>query len=176
MEEQLIERAKKGDDDAFQQLIEQHLKTVEKFAFQIGVSSTHIEDVTQEVFIKVYRFIHKHNRGKFTTWLYSITLNVIRDFYRKEKQMKRKTVELQKYATQQMYFNDQFDEEASELHQMIHKLEDKYKIPVVLHYFHGQNYQEIAKVLGVTEGAIKTRILRAKQKLKAEYEKVGEQL
>ncbi|MBP3950394.1 RNA polymerase sigma factor [Bacillus suaedae] len=176
MEEELLVRAKKGDDDAFGQLVEMHLKTVEKFAFQIGVSPIHIEDVTQEVFLKVYRFLNKHTRGKFTTWLYTITMNVIRDFYRKEQQMKRKTVELQRYSLHQTYVDDHLDEDSKELHLMIQKLDEKYRIPIILHYFHGQNYQEIANVLSVSEGAIKTRILRAKQKLKAEYEKVGEQL
>ncbi|MFA9457020.1 RNA polymerase sigma factor [Halalkalibacter sp. AB-rgal2] len=176
MEEQLLLRAKRGDDDAFSQLVEMHVKTVEKFAFQIGVSPTHIDDVTQEVFLKVYRFLHKHNRGKFTTWLYTVTMNVVRDFYRKEQQMKRKTIEFQRFAKEQMFIEDYFDDESKELHGMIQQLDEKYRVPIILHYFHGQNYQEIASVLEVTEGAIKTRMLRAKQKLKAEYEKVGEQL
>ncbi|WP_017728081.1 RNA polymerase sigma factor [Halalkalibacterium ligniniphilum] len=174
MEEQLLNRAKKGEDDAFHQLIERHLKTVEKFAYQLGVSSAHVEDVTQEVFLKVYRFLHKHDRGKFTTWLYSITLNVVRDFYRKEQRMKRKTIELQRQAPEQMYVEDHFDEVTRALHEMIQQLDEKYKIPIVLHYFHALSYQEIAKIMNVSEGAIKTRMLRAKQQLKLQYEKVGE--
>ncbi|WP_062047037.1 RNA polymerase sigma factor [Bacillus sp. JCM 19034] len=176
MEEQLLLRAKNGEQEAFSQLVEMHLKTVEKFAFQIGVLPTDIDDVTQEVFLKVYRFIHKHDRGKFTTWLYSVTMNVVRDFYRKEQQMKRKTVEFQRYAEKQTYIEDYFDEDSKELHAMIQKLDERYRIPIILHYFHGLQYQEIADVLEVTEGAIKTRMLRAKQKLKAEYEKEGVQL
>lgn len=176
MEEQLVMRAKQGDDDAFGQLIEYHLKTVEKFAFQLGVHHAHVEDVTQEVFIKVYRFLHKHDRGKFTTWLYSITLNVVRDFYRHEQRQKRKAHALQRMAPETTYVDQHFDEESRVLHEFIQSLDDKYKIPIILHYFHGQPYQEIAEVLGVSEGAIKTRMLRAKQQLKGKFEKVGEQL
>ncbi len=98
MEEQLILRAKQGDDDAFQQLIEMHLKTVERFAFQLGVRSNEVEDVTQEVFIKVYRFLNKHTRGKFTTWLYTITLNVVRDLYRSEQRHKKKSIGIETAA------------------------------------------------------------------------------
>ncbi|BAB05334.1 RNA polymerase sigma factor [Halalkalibacterium halodurans] len=176
MEELLLMKAKKGDEGAFEQLIELHLKTVEKFAFQLGVSPFAVEDISQEVFIKVYRFLHKHDRGKFTTWLYSITLNVVRDHYRKEQRLRKKALELQHQSPETAYVEEHFDEEARALHEMIQQLDDKYKIPIVLHYFHDQTYQEIAQVLGITEGAVKTRMLRAKQQLKAKYEKVGEQL
>ncbi|NEU31102.1 RNA polymerase sigma factor [bacterium LRH843] len=175
MEEQLVIRAKQGDDDAYGQLIEHHLKTVEKFAFQLGVDQVHVEDVTQEVFIKVYRFLHKHTHGKFTTWLYSITLNVVRDFYRQEKRHKKRADAL-KQVTESSYVEHHFDEESKILHEYIQSLDDKYKIPIILHYFHDQQYQEIAEILGVSEGAIKTRMMRAKQQLKAKFEKVGEQL
>ncbi|WP_088102247.1 RNA polymerase sigma factor [Halalkalibacter urbisdiaboli] len=176
MEEKLILRAKQGDDAAFGQLIENHIKTVEKFAFQLGVNQASVEDVTQEVFIKVYRFLDKHDRGKFTTWLYSITLNVVRDMYRHEQRQKRKTLELKKQVPEKMFIEHGFDEETRTLHEYIQTLDDKYKIPIILHYFHDQSYQEIAEVLGVTEGAVKTRMLRAKQQLKMKFEKVGEQL
>ncbi|MCM3713635.1 RNA polymerase sigma factor [Halalkalibacter oceani] len=176
MEEQLVLRAKQGDDEAFSQLIEQHLKTVEKFAYQLGVHHMHVEDVTQEVFIKVYRFLNKHNRGKFTTWLYSITLNVVRDFYRSEQRQKRKTQALKQMAPESTYVEPFFDEESKVLHDFIQSLDEKYKIPIILHYFHDLPYQEIAEVLNVTEGAVKTRMLRAKKQLKGKFEKVGEQL
>ena len=176
MDEQLVLRAKQGDDDAFGQLIECHLKTVEKFAFQLGVEHDQVEDITQEVFIKVYRFLHKHNRGKFTTWLYSITLNVVRDLYRHEKRQKRKEHALKRVVSATAYVEGYFDEESRALHECIRSLDEKYKIPIILHYFHDQPYQEIAEVLGISEGAIKTRMLRAKQQLKGKFEKVGEQI
>ena len=130
---------------------------------------------SQEVFIKVYRFLNKFRRGKFTTWLYAITLNVVKDYYRHEKSEKRKVDALKREATHISYFPPHFDEEAKMLHDCIQTLEDKYKIPIILHYFHDQTFREIADVLGVTEGAIKTRMMRARQQLKAKFEKVGEQ-
>ncbi len=175
MEEHLIKRAQQGDDEALKQLIEKHIHTVERFAFQLGVHHAEVEDITQEVFIKVYRFLHNYNRGKFTTWLYSITLNVVKDFYRHEKSQKRKVHALKSVAKEPAYIPPSFDEETKALHEYIQTLDEKYKIPLILHYFHDQAFQEIAEVLGVSEGAIKTRMMRARQQLKAKFEKVGEQ-
>ncbi|MDV2683425.1 RNA polymerase sigma factor [Alkalihalophilus lindianensis] len=176
MENHLIMRAKKGDDEAFQQLIELHVKTVEKFAFQLGVPESSVEDITQEVFIKVYRFLDKHTRGKFTTWLYSITINVVRDLYRRETRQRRKLKAFQQAQESSIYIEQFYDESTKALHEQIQTLEEKYKVPIILHYFHDLPYQEIADILGVSEGAIKTRMMRAKKQLKEKLEKVGEVL
>lgn len=80
----LIVRAQQGNKDAFRDLMEIHYRTVEKFAYQCGVHLDDIPDVTQEVFIKLYRFLHQFNHERFTTSLYKSTLNTARDYYRKK--------------------------------------------------------------------------------------------
>ncbi|MGO4889782.1 RNA polymerase sigma factor [Anaerobacillus sp. MEB173] len=170
-DEQLIDKAKSGEDEAFQMIIEKHYKTVEKFAYQIGVRPENIEDVTQEVFLRVYRFLTKYTRGKFTTWLYTLTLNVTRDLIRKENSLRKKAERMQRETVDNAYHELAVDEEALELHSVIQQLEEKYRIPIVLHYFHDQSYKEIAVVLGVRESTIKTRMMRAKQMLKSSLEK-----
>ena len=56
-EEEWLRQAKEGNEEAFHSLVSTHLKTVERFCFQLGVPAYQIDDVTQEVFIKVYRFM-----------------------------------------------------------------------------------------------------------------------
>lgn len=90
-EKKLIRQALEGNDLAFRDLIEAYYKTIERFARQIGVQEDDLADVTQEVFIKVYRFLSKYSRGKFSTWLYSITLNVSKDLFKKQKRELGKT-------------------------------------------------------------------------------------
>lgn len=174
MEKQLVMRAKRGDDEALAQLIERHLPTVERFAYQLGVAHFQVEDVAQEVFLKVYRFLDKHNRGKFTTWLYTITLNVVRDMYRHEQSQKRRVEALKRFSSEPFYEKEHFSEQSRELHEYIQALDDMYKIPIILHYFHDQSFKEIAAVLNVSEGAIKTRMMRARIQLRNSFEKVGE--
>lgn len=168
-EEELIGKAKEGDMNAFGQLVELHYPVVEKFAYQMGNRRDEIEDITQEVFIRVYRFIDQFSKAKFSTWLYKITLNVTRDFARKRQS------NLQKVFKIQQDFRDDYPEIESEvirneedriLHLAIQRLNEKYRIPIVLFYFHEKKYEEIAEIMSITLSTVKTRILRGKTMLK----------
>ena len=168
----LIERAQRGDKKAYGALMEQHYRTVEKFAYQCGVHIDDIPDVTQEVFIKIYRFLHQFNREQFTTWLYKITLNTARDYYRKEQRETDKEKKLTTYRKQMPTHSAEMIvlvfEEDQELHAAILKLDEKYRIPLVLFYFQDLSYEQIAEVLTITLSTVKTRLFRARNKLKKE--------
>lgn len=174
LENKLIERAQQGDKNAFLQLIEQHHKTVERFAFQCGVHSNDVNDVTQEVFVKLYRFLGQFKEAKFTTWLYKITLNATRDYYRKEQRETRKEAKLQAQppptapTTEQMMLR--FEEDHI-LHNAIQKLDDKHRYPIILFYFHELKYEEIATVLDVSLSTVKMRLMRGKELLKRQLTK-----
>ncbi|WP_391116593.1 RNA polymerase sigma factor [Psychrobacillus sp. L3] len=170
-EYELIERAQQGDKFAYTELIQKHHRTVEKFAFQCGVKVIDIPDVTQEVFVKLYRFLHQFKRERFTTWLYKITLNTTRDYYRKETKEKEKEEKLSneigvKYSTKSAEDRVLVFEEDRELHDTIQSLDEKYRHPIILFYFHDLSYEQIADVLNVPLSTVKTRLLRAKEQLK----------
>lgn len=169
-EAELIVRAQQGDKEAYIDLIRIHQQTVEKFAFQCGVHSNDLADVSQEVFVKLYRFLHKFKQDRFTTWLYKITLNATRDYYRKEQRELAKEDKLN--AQRQTIFLSAEDdvllfEEDKLLHNAIQALDEKYRYPIVLYYFHELKYEEIAEVLNISLSTVKVRLLRAKEKLKA---------
>ncbi|MGE7673336.1 RNA polymerase sigma factor [Lysinibacillus sp. NPDC094403] len=167
---ELIERAQQGDKDAYIELIRIHQRTVEKFAFQCGVHSNDLADVSQEVFVKLYRFLDQFKQDRFTTWLYKITLNATRDYYRKEQREQVKEERLN--AQQQMPSSSaekhvlNFEEDRL-LHNAIKALDEKYRYPIILFYFHELKYEEIAEVLNISLSTVKVRLLRAKEKLKA---------
>jgi len=179
MEElELIERAQKGDMSSYGELMNLHHRTVEKFAFQCGVKADDIQDVTQEVFIKLYRFLHQFHRDRFTTWLYKITLNAARDYYRIESKEKVKETKLQNertYGTAGKSAEERIlvFEEDRELHQAIQLLEEKYRIPLVLYYFQELTYEQIGEVMNIPLGTVKTRLLRSKEQLKSKLEIKG---
>lgn len=171
-EYELIEQAQQGDKAAYTALIEKHQRTVEKFAFQCGVRVNDIPDVTQEVFVKLYRFLHQFQRERFTTWLYKITLNTTRDYYRRETKEKEKQEKLSNNvaagcATKSAEERVLIFEEDRELHQTIQSLDEKYRHPIILFYFHDLSYEQIADVLNVPITTVKTRLLRAKGQLKS---------
>ncbi|MGM0875542.1 MAG: RNA polymerase sigma factor [Bacillota bacterium] len=176
-EEELIKKAKQGNMNAFHQLVELHYPVVEKFAYQLGNRHDEIADIAQEVFIRVYRFIDQFSKAKFSTWLYKITLNVTRDFSRKRKSNLRKV-----FKIQQDFRNDDYPETESRvirneedriLHMAIQKLDEKYRVPIVLYYFHEKKYEEIAEIMSITLSTVKTRILRGKTLLKKMMEELN---
>ncbi|MFA9557472.1 RNA polymerase sigma factor [Evansella sp. AB-rgal1] len=166
-EQQWIRDALDGDDQAYYDLIQSYHSTVERFARQIGVRDEDIQDVTQEVFIKVYRFLHKYSRGKFSTWLYSVTLNVAKDFFRKQKREKRK---VQKTIQEKpvTFYEENLDlsDDARILHETIQSMDEKYRVPIVLFYFHEASIKEISSIMGMRESTVKTRLKRGKERLK----------
>lgn len=169
---ELIEKAQQGDMSAYGELMNLHYRTVEKFAFQCGVKADDVQDVTQEVFIKLYRFLHQFHRERFTTWLYKITLNTARDYYRKENKERDKESKLQEepnYGAPVKSTEARIlvFEEDRELHQAIQLLEEKYRIPIVLYYFQELTYEQIGEVMNIPLATVKTRLLRSKEQLKS---------
>ncbi|MFD2707073.1 RNA polymerase sigma factor [Salibacterium lacus] len=169
----MVEQARSGNNQAFQELIAKHYRTVQKFAHQIGVNRSEVEDITQDVFLNVYRSLSSFTGNTFTTWLYAVTLNAARDHMRREKRQRRNVEAVMEKRTTKPYAELGSSEASWELHDMILRLEEKYRIPLILHYFHEQSFKEIGEVLEKSETAVKTRVMRARKQLKKEWEKVG---
>lgn len=173
-EKKLIRQALEGNDLAFRDLIEAYYKTIERFARQIGVQEDDLADVTQEVFIKVYRFLSKYSRGKFSTWLYSITLNVSKDLFKKQKRESEKRKKFSELPSIESYVENHFLSENEQLlHNTIQQMEDKYRIPIVLFYFHDNRLTEIAAITKTKEATIKTHLKRGKERLKEALKEGG---
>ncbi|XKH50780.1 RNA polymerase sigma factor [Chryseomicrobium palamuruense] len=169
----LIEAAQQGDLSAYEELIYTYRGTVERFAYQCGADYDDVPDISQEVFIRLYRFLHQFQRDRFTTWLYKVTLNTTRDHYRKETQETRKEKRLhEKGVLPGQTSEDTFlqSEADRELHLQIQKLDEKYRVPLVLYYFQECSYSEIATILSLTLGTVKIRIHRAKDLLRTAFE------
>lgn len=175
-EDELIARAKQGDRQAFHDLVSLYYPIVERFAYQIGNPATQIEDVTQEVFLRVYRSLHQYSTGKFSTWLYTITLNISRDIFRKNKRNQEK---IRKLSRQPLPSSTEIGDrllknaEHQQLHEVILRLKEKYRVPLVLFYFHEKTYDEIADILSMPTATVKTRVSRARKKLKIMLEASG---
>ena len=169
---ELVENYLKGDKAALEQLIQRYFKQVFLFAKSYVKQDVLAEDVTQEVFVKVWQNLKKFDpEKKFKTWLFQITKNSCIDLLRKNKsilsagQIDEQFMEdsLGKIADDRPLPQDLLDSKGFEekLDQIIAALPLLYAQTVRLHLQHDLTFQEIADVLAEPINTIKSRYRRA---------------
>lgn len=184
VEEDLIEKAQKGDLKAFEKIVELYQNKVYGIVYHMIKKEDEVEDVAQEVFIKIYRNINKfQGKSSFYTWVYRITANMCIDTLKKKQTViyldeKLKTEEGEIYP--EIPSDDKRQDELYEqkelkekLNECIEKLEPKQKLMIILRDIKGFSYEEIAKISGQKLGTVKSQINRARLKLKELLEKDG---
>ena len=155
---QIILRAQSGDREAFAILFEQYKNLVYKTAYLMLGESTEAEDALQEIFVQVYKSLSGFDPGKakFTTWLYRVTFNYCLNHRRKRRPI---TLPLEDIAPAlKCEFPGAQLAEEEILQQAIGTLTDKQRAVVILRYFWDLPYAEIAQILEVPLGTVKSRI------------------
>ncbi|NQU43096.1 sigma-70 family RNA polymerase sigma factor [bacterium] len=182
-ETRLILACQKGDTDAFEQIIELHQGRVYGLAFQMLHNAEDAEDVAQEVFISCYQSIRRfRGDASLGTWLYRITVNKVRNRWRLQKRRRTashtsldaprnpddpRPLEIEDPAPgpgRQV----QAREAVQALDRAVESLPDDYREIVALRFQQHLSYEEIAEVLDCSLGTVKSRINRARQRLKEE--------
>ena len=155
---QIIIRAQNGDREAFAILFEQYKNLVYKTAYLMLGESTEAEDALQEIFVQVYKSLSGFDPSKaaFTTWLYRVTFNYCLNHRRKKRPITLPLEDISP-ALRSQFPGAQLAEEEI-LQQAIGKLTDKQRAVVILRYFWDLPYVEIAQVLDVPLGTVKSRI------------------
>jgi len=178
-EKELIKRAKKGDVEAFEQLIEGCQKKVFNIALRMLGNYDDASELAQEVFLKAYKSI-KNFKGDslFNTWIYKVTTNACLDEIRKRKNKKvvylDEDIELGGNEIKRQIKDDspgpELKAEDNELKRAvmdsINMLPEEYRTVIVLRDIQGFTYEEIANIIKCPEGTVKSRINRARQALK----------
>lgn len=186
-ERDLIRRAKQGDMLAFEELILKHEKIVYNLAFRMMNHSEDAKDISQEVFLKAYRSLSNFDeRSAFSTWLYRITHNTCIDEMRKRKGKQSYSLEEElenEEGSMQRQIADEGDtpeesllreEQKSEILQALDMLSEEHKAAIILRDVKGLSYEEIAEILNLSLGTVKSRISRARNHLKTEILKIRE--
>jgi len=155
---QIINRAKSGDREAFAGLFERYKNLVYKTAFLMLGEPAEAEDALQEIFVQVYRSLSGFDPRKaaFTTWLYRVTFNYCLNHRRKRRPLSLPLEDLPSTFKNEFPSAQLADEEI--LQQAIGKLTDKQRAVVILRYFWDLPYAEIAQILDVPLGTVKSRI------------------
>ncbi len=183
-EKSLISRAKEGDNGAFEEIVKLYEQKICSTIYYMVKDQNIVEDIAQEVFFKIYKNISKFNeQSSLYTWIYRITMNACFDEMKKEKKITYLSnfVETEE-GEQEVEFEDpsqNVDEiisaklDREELIKAIKKLPDEQRAIIVLRDIRGFTYWEIADMLKLKLGTVKSKINRARLMLKEELEKSG---
>lgn len=178
-EEELIAKAAQGDQDAFAGLLELHQGKVYGLTLRLTGSPEDAMELTQETFFNAWRGLPNfHADSKFSTWLYRLATNATIDFLRREK--RRRAVSVVPLAQEDdpdraldipdRRFTPQGELERRELQEAIQRgleqLSFEHRQVLVLREVNGLSYGEIAQIVGIEEGTVKSRIARARLALR----------
>ncbi len=162
-----MQRAREGDRDAFSRLVETHYDFIHAVAFRWCGASGEAEDIAQEVCIRMARAIRAFKgQSNLKTWLYTLTLNAVRDDQRKRARRQRDTNRL---ASDPVYVGERekADDEPQEwLWAAVRTLPDKQRDAVLLVYAEGLSHAAAAAVLACSEKTISWQLHDARKRLK----------
>jgi len=175
-EPKLITQAQKGDIHAYNTLVLHYQNQVYNVAYRIMGDPAAAADAAQEAFISAYKGLHRFRGGSFKSWLLRIVTNACYDELRRRK--RRPQTSLEAITDENESFTKLAGETANpEQHQQqaelvqavadcLELLPDDQRVVTVLCDVEGYNYQEIADIVSVSLGTVKSRISRARSKLR----------
>ncbi|MCA9732837.1 MAG: sigma-70 family RNA polymerase sigma factor [Deferribacteres bacterium] len=174
-DEELIARFQQGDVYAFDLIVKRYKQQLLNFVFRFLNNRELAEDVVQETFLRVYRKRHAYKQvAKFSTWIYTIAGNLSRTELRRRK--RRKLFSLSDIGMEEKDFEIASDEFNPEKHtntvmhekiiqREIDKLSSKFREVILLRDVQGLAYEEIAEIINVPLGTVKSRVNRARLRL-----------
>lgn len=169
---ELIERCLRRDNAAWEQIVERYRRRVFYISYKFTGRHDEAEDLTQEIFLKVFKSLDKfHQDADFATWLSSVARNYCIDRYRASRRERELVVEdalafdLAPAVSGNPHRALEERDRRSFLRQGLEQLPAKLREAVVLRDLMGLSYQEMAERLGLPEGTVKSRINRGREEL-----------
>ncbi|RDI45548.1 sigma-70 family RNA polymerase sigma factor [Falsibacillus pallidus] len=163
----LIKRAKKGDEHAFYELLQTHKQQLYRIAYSYLKSEADAIEAIQETTYRAFRSIRKLKKPDyFSTWLIRILINYCNDELKKRSRL---------------VFSDQFveiagsrqDQHSIEMEEAVDQLEEHLRQVITLKYFHDLKIKEIAQIMNLPEGTIKTWLAKGLKILKQNLSEEG---
>ncbi|MEA3489381.1 MAG: RNA polymerase sigma factor [Candidatus Omnitrophota bacterium] len=177
--EEIIIKASEGDMHAFEEIYRRASGYVYTIAFRVTGRREDAQEVTQDVFVSVYRNLSKFRfKSSFKTWIYRITTNKAINVYRKRSKERARTVAFDDAIDAgpvQETGTDLLEKEHSQdlVRSMLNSLPDEQRACLVLKEIEGLKYEEIAETLNIKINTVRTRLKRAREKLISRYRKRG---
>ena len=165
----VIEACRQGDRAAFQLLFETYKDKVFSIAVYSSGDRSLAEDVTQQVFLKLFTAIRQfRGDSEFTTWLYRLVVNACLDERRRRRKLLPwgETVAMRNSSEKKPQEKQYARLEVAEaVREAIGELKPKFRLPILLKYVEGLSYEEIASVMGCSRGTVASRLNRGHSQL-----------
>ncbi len=174
-ERRLVARAKKGDKEAFGELVNLYKKPVYYLAYRFVKDHDTADELTQESFVKAYQAFESFIEGKsFKTWIFAIVANLSINYLKKKKRETslEDTLTDDILEDKKVSSNPHHQAVAHDLKKRlsaaVHNLSEEFKSVFILRTYEGLSYEEIAASLKIEVGTVMSRLFRARAKLKDE--------
>ena len=171
MIDEAVQLAAAGDADAFEELYRLHHRRVYSLCFRLTRSASDAEDLTQNVFIQLFRKLNTfRGASSFTTWLHRLTVNEVLMHFRRNTVRKERTTEDGTTPTQIVHGTQNHARmsvvDRIALDEAIRQLPPGYRLVLILHDVEGYEHEEIGKILGCAVGTSKSQLHKARIKLR----------
>lgn len=183
-EQEFIDQLRNGDARAFERLVDELQSKVFNTCLSFVFDRNDAEDLTQEVFVEVYRSIATfEQRSSLGTWVYRIAVSKSLELIRSRKRKKRAAVLLSIFGLQQAGWDARASaadhpgvqlenkERAQRLHAAMQALPENQRIAFTLHKLEAQSYEEVAQIMSLSLSSVESLIFRARKNLQKTLEK-----
>ena len=175
-----IQRAAEGDQSAWETIVQTYWRKVFNVAYRFVGTYDEAEDLTQEIFLKVFRSLSTFDRrANFQTWLISVSRNLCIDRYRsgrRDREVFAREVDASTVPAQSpgpsAHARVETQDRIALLREALRGLSPALRTAVLLRDIHELSYQEIAQQLGIAEGTVKSRINRGRAELARQIERL----
>jgi len=177
---QIVARVLGGEKQAYALLVDEYKQAVYHLAYRMTHNTEDARDLAQESFLRAYQNLsHYDSNRSFFTWLYTLSLNVIRNFLKKRNVVwpaKRNDYlarELQNAQNQQTFSEEVLQREKEEMLEIcLARLSAQLRELIVLRFYQGLSFEEIAEITGLSQSAVKMRTYRSLEKLQKYFEEM----
>lgn len=170
---QLIRRIHAGESEAFELLVVKYQEKVFRLIRRLVGNRDQVEDLAQEVFIRAYRSLGSFKgESSFYTWLYKIALNTCRNYYRSqgrrpegsmvEGESVLESIQAEGNSPEREAFRSEFWDAVKD---SLHSLPSEQREAIVLCDLEGLSYEEMAEVIGIPVGTVRSRVFRGRRSL-----------
>lgn len=175
-----VQATLRGDREAFRAIVAKYHPMVYDLCRRTLRQTQEAEDLTQEVFLRAFRKLAMYQLSyKFSTWLYTLALNLLRNYLRRRRLVQFFSLDVDREEPPHQEPEDSHptpDQTADQreasalLDRMVQALKPKWRTPFLLYYEQNMTCQEIAEIVGVSEGSVKVMLFRARRVLQDRFQ------